>query len=49
MKKNAANSNFYLVAYKNGIIKVYILSRYTLIAKNLTEVVFFEVGGCSIL
>ena len=44
MKRNLANWGFHLV--KNGNLKktVYISSKYTSVDKNLSKIVFFEVG-----
>ena len=42
-KGNVSNSIFNLVTHSNCTIKVYILSRYTLVATNFTKAVLFEV------
>ena len=44
MKINLANWSFHIV--KNGNLKktVYISSRYTSVGRNLSKIVFFEVG-----
>ena len=48
-KINVANSSFHLVTYNDSTLKVCILSRYTLVATNLTKAVLFEVGLSSVL
>ena len=40
---NVTNSNFHLVTYDNWLKTVYVLSRYTSIATNLTKKALFEV------
>ena len=42
IKTNVTNSNFHLVMYNNWLKTVYVLSRYTSVATNLTKKPFFK-------
>ena len=44
MKRNLANWGFKLVKKSNSMKTVYIWSRYTSVDKDLSKIVFFEVG-----
>ena len=44
MKRNLANLSFHIVTNGNLTKTVYITSRYTPVGRNLSKIVFFEVG-----